>query len=80
MIYDFWMGRAFAPKIGPIDLKFFCEQRPGLMAWLAINAGCWIAEHRQHPDELNVSMLLVNVFHYLYVLDTFVFEVRAPVF
>jgi len=70
------MGRAFAPFLGPIDLKFVCEQRPGLMAWLAINAGCWVHQYRV-TGEINVAMALVNIFHYLYVLDTFIFEVRV---
>ena len=72
------MGRALTPLVGTVDIKFFCEQRPGLMAWLAINAGCAVHAY-QLTGGVSMPMLLVNVFHYLYVLDTFVFEVRrAP--
>ena len=38
-IYDFFIGRELNPRVlwGALDLKFFCELRPGLTLWLLIN-------------------------------------------
>ena len=38
-IYDFFIGRELNPRIGNLDLKEFCELRPGLIGWLIINLG-----------------------------------------
>ena len=38
-IYDFFIGRELNPRIGSLDLKEFCELRPGLIGWLVINIG-----------------------------------------
>jgi delta14-sterol reductase/lamin-B receptor len=38
-IYDFWMGRELNPRIGSLDLKEFCELRPGLIGWFVLNLG-----------------------------------------
>jgi hypothetical protein len=39
VIYDFFIGRELNPRIGSLDLKEFCELRPGLIGWLVINLG-----------------------------------------
>ena len=36
-VYDFFIGRELNPCLGPLDLKFFCELRPGLIGWLVLN-------------------------------------------
>ena len=44
-IYDFFIGRELNPRItlkgrlpsGTLDLKYFCELRPGLFLWHFIN-------------------------------------------
>lgn len=33
-IYDFFLGRELNPRISSFDFKYFCELRPGLMAWV----------------------------------------------
>ena len=33
-IYDFFIGRELNPRIGALDLKYFCELRPGLIGWV----------------------------------------------
>ena len=40
-LYDFFIGRELNPRVafGQLDLKFFCELRPGLCMWLLINLG-----------------------------------------
>ena len=44
-LYDFFIGRELNPRLhvgvaGTIDLKFFCELRPGLFLWHLINVAC----------------------------------------
>ena len=36
IIYDFFMGHELNPRVGPLDLKFFCELRPGLFLWVSL--------------------------------------------
>ena len=37
-IYDFFIGRELNPRLFGIDLKYFCELRPGLIGWMILNA------------------------------------------
>jgi delta14-sterol reductase/lamin-B receptor len=39
VIYDFFIGRELNPRIGSLDLKEFCELRPGLIGWFVLNLG-----------------------------------------
>lgn len=38
-VYDFFIGRELNPRIGSLDLKEFCELRPGLIGWAVLNLG-----------------------------------------
>ena len=35
--YDYFLGTSLNPRIGSFDFKLFCEARPGLIGWVAIN-------------------------------------------
>jgi delta14-sterol reductase len=42
MLYDWFIGRELNPRVtiplfGEIDIKLFCELRPGMLGWLIIN-------------------------------------------
>lgn len=39
-LYDFFIGRELNPRVGGLDLKYFCELRPGLIQWLLLNLAC----------------------------------------
>ncbi|KAM4529582.1 delta(14)-sterol reductase LBR isoform 1-T1 [Fundulus diaphanus] len=70
LIYDFFKGRELNPRIKEFDLKFFCEMRPGLIGWCLINLALALAEMKQQNlDMPSYSMILVNVFQLLYVVD-----------
>ncbi|XP_075872460.1 delta(14)-sterol reductase LBR isoform X4 [Nelusetta ayraudi] len=70
LLYDFFKGRELNPRIGNFDLKFFCEMRPGLIGWCLINFAMALAEMKhQGLDAPSHSMILVNVFQLLYVVD-----------
>ncbi|XP_017289593.1 delta(14)-sterol reductase LBR [Kryptolebias marmoratus] len=68
--YDFFKGRELNPRIKNFDLKFFCEMRPGLIGWCLVNFAMALAEMKQQRlDFPSYSMILVNVFQLLYVVD-----------
>ncbi|XP_034555560.1 delta(14)-sterol reductase LBR [Notolabrus celidotus] len=70
LAYDFFKGRELNPRIKDFDLKFFCEMRPGLIGWCLINFAMALAEMKQHGlDAPSHSMILVNLFQLLYVVD-----------
>jgi delta14-sterol reductase/lamin-B receptor len=70
-VYDFFMGRELNPRPLPgttFDLKYFCELRPGLIGWCALNLGmlCYQVETNGMASG---SMVLVNAFQLVYVWD-----------
>lgn len=70
VLYDFFKGRELNPRIKDFDLKFFCEMRPGLIGWCLINFAMALAEMKQQGLEApSYSMILVNLFQLLYVVD-----------
>uniref|UniRef100_A0A672G3F5 Delta(14)-sterol reductase LBR n=1 Tax=Salarias fasciatus TaxID=181472 RepID=A0A672G3F5_SALFA len=70
VVYDFFKGRELNPRIRDFDLKFFCEMRPGLIGWCLINFAMALAEMKQQGlDAPSYSMVLVNLFQLLYVVD-----------
>lgn len=74
-IYDFFIGRELNPRIGSFDLKEFCELRPGLIGWLAINMGMATAQYRKRGS-LSGSMVMIVLFQGLYVWDA-LFQEKA---
>lgn len=75
-VYDFFIGRELNPRIGSFDLKVFCELRPGLIGWVVINIAMALRE-LENFGSISASMLLVNVFQFLYVADALYSEVRS---
>lgn len=70
VVYDFFKGHELNPRIKSFDLKFFCEMRPGLIGWCLINFAMALAEMKQQTlDAPSYSMILVNLFQLLYVVD-----------
>ncbi|XP_041661666.1 delta(14)-sterol reductase LBR isoform X2 [Cheilinus undulatus] len=70
VVYDFFKGHELNPRIRDFDLKFFCEMRPGLIGWCLINFAMALAEMKQqHLEAPSHSMILVNLFQLLYVVD-----------
>lgn len=68
MIYDFFIGRELNPRIGEVDLKVFCELRPGLIGWVVLNLGCAFKQY-ENLGYVSLPMMAVNLFEALYVWD-----------
>ena len=69
----FWLGTVLNPRIGTFDLKLFCEARPGLIAWIAIDLSFAAKQYDVHGF-VTVPMILVCLFHAWYVADYFFHE------
>lgn len=70
---DFFTGVVLNPRIGSLDLKFFCESRPGLILWVLIDLSLAAKQIELH-GRLSAPMLLVCIFHFFYVADYFLHE------
>lgn len=70
ILYDFFMGIELNPRIGSIDLKFFANGRPGIVAWTIIN-GSFIAAQYERYGYVTNSMWIVNILQGVYVLYFF---------
>lgn len=67
-VYDWFLGRELNPRLGPLDVKLFCELRPGMLLWLLINLSCLHHDFLQ-TGRFNNSLLLINILQGLYILD-----------
>ncbi len=72
-VYEFFLGRELNPRMGTLDLKEFCELYPGLIGWVILNLGM-AHKQLQLTGAVSPSMILVNLFQAIYVLDSLVFE------
>ena len=78
IIYDWFIGRELNPRLtipllGEIDIKEFCELRPGLMGWLILDF-TYIAHQYRSYGYLTDSIVLITAFQVLYVLDSYWME------
>jgi delta14-sterol reductase len=46
-IHDFFIGRELNPRIFGLDLKQFCELRPGMFLWVLVNYSYAVKQHVQ---------------------------------
>lgn len=72
-LYDYFMGTALNPRIGSLDLKLFCEARPGMIFWMLMNLSMAAKQYELH-GVVSVPMLLVVGFQSAYLIDYFIHE------
>ena len=78
LIYDWFIGRELNPRVslpifGEIDIKAFCELRPGMLGWIILDLTYAVHQYKLY-GEVSDSMLLVVVFQALYVFDALYME------
>ena len=78
LIYDFFIGRELNPRItlpvfGEIDIKAFCELRPGMLGWVILNLTFAMHQYKLYGS-VSDSMLLINIFQAIYVFDALYME------
>lgn len=71
--FDWFIGRELNPRIGALDLKVFCEMRPGMLLWVVINLAM---AHHQYVTYGYVTdaMALTVVFQNWYVIEGTFYE------
>lgn len=68
VIYDWFIGRELNPRIGPLDIKLYCELKPGMLLWLLINLLC--CHYQYHTQGLvSDSLALVTAMQMFYTFD-----------
>lgn len=78
MLYDWFIGRELNPRIslplfGEIDIKAFCELRPGLFGWVLMDL-TFMAHQYKTYGFITDSTLLITLFQTGYVLDCYWME------
>ncbi|EKD20194.1 uncharacterized protein L3040_007191 [Drepanopeziza brunnea f. sp. 'multigermtubi'] len=78
MLYDWFIGRELNPRVtlpflGEIDIKEWCELRPGLMGWIILDF-TFIAHQYKTYGYITDSIVLATLFQTLYVLDAYWME------
>ncbi|KAM0704027.1 hypothetical protein Q7P35_008259 [Cladosporium inversicolor] len=70
LLFDFWGGVELNPRIGDLDLKFFHNGRPGIIAWSLINLS-WACYQYQSLGYVSQPMIVLNLLQAIYILDFF---------
>ncbi|KAK2616470.1 erg24, C-14 sterol reductase [Conoideocrella luteorostrata] len=78
LLYDWFIGRELNPRvtiplIGEIDIKEWCELRPGMMGWIILNCS-WCAQQYRNFGFVTDSIICITVVQALYVVDSWWFE------
>ena len=78
LIYDWFIGRELNPRVtlpffGEIDIKAFCELRPGMLGWVLLNLA-FVARQYKLYGYVSDSMILITIFQTLYVFDIYWLE------
>lgn len=75
VFYDWFIGRELNPRpvLLDLDIKSFCELRPGLTLWIVLNLSCCMRQLRQFGT-LSDSLILVNLFQFWYAIDSYLHE------
>ncbi|KAI4180142.1 MAG: hypothetical protein LQ348_005251 [Seirophora lacunosa] len=73
IIYDFFIGRELNPRItlpvtGTLDIKAFCELRPGMLGWVLLDLA-FVAHQYKLYGFVSDSIILITLFQSLYVFD-----------
>jgi delta14-sterol reductase len=79
ILYDFFIGRELNPRVQlpipfvsdasrTLDIKVFCEMRPGLLGWILLNLSNIAQQYRTY-GYVTDSIVLVTAFQAFYVLD-----------
>ncbi|MCJ1312477.1 erg24, C-14 sterol reductase [Agyrium rufum] len=78
IIYDWFMGRELNPRvdiplIGVVDIKVFCELRPGLLGWVILDCAFMAHQYKIH-GYVSDSIFLLTLFQGFYVFDSYWME------
>ncbi|ODA76909.1 hypothetical protein RJ55_07425 [Drechmeria coniospora] len=74
LLYDWFIGRELNPRvtiplIGEVDIKEWCELRPGMMGWIILNCA-WCARQYRNFGHVTDSIVGITVVQALYTVDS----------
>lgn len=72
-MYDFYIGRELNPRVtfpffGEVDIKTWCEMRPGLTGWILLDLA-FVAKQYRTYGYLSDSIIFTTLVQGFYVLD-----------
>ena len=78
LLYDWFIGRELNPRvtipvIGEVDLKEWCELRPGMMGWIILNCA-WCAQQYRNFGFITDSIICITLVQAVYIIDSWWFE------
>jgi Delta14-sterol reductase len=73
MLYDWYIGRELNPRItlpifGEIDIKEWCEVRPGLLLWAVLNFS-FVAKQYRNFGYVTDGIVFISFAQLLYIVD-----------
>jgi delta14-sterol reductase len=78
MLYDWFIGRELNPRVrlpifGEVDIKAWCELRPGMLGWIIIDLAFIMKQYRNF-GRVTDSIVLVTIAQAVYSLDSLFME------
>lgn len=78
MLYDWFIGRELNPRVnlpifGEVDIKAWCELRPGLLGWIILDLA-FIAQQYRNFGYVTDSILITTIAQAVYVFDSYYME------
>ncbi|MFT7803543.1 delta(14)-sterol reductase-like isoform X2 [Arapaima gigas] len=72
-LQEFALGREMDPSLGKMDLKQFFMVRIGFVGWAVVDI-CYLLTEIAKNEWPSISLLLVVIFHFIYILDFLINE------
>ncbi|KAF2128830.1 ERG4/ERG24 ergosterol biosynthesis protein [Dothidotthia symphoricarpi CBS 119687] len=78
ILYDWFIGRELNPRItvpmfGEVDIKAWCELRPGMLGWIILDLAFIMKQYRNF-GRVTDSILLITVAQAVYTFDALFME------
>jgi delta14-sterol reductase len=78
MLYDWFIGRELNPRItlpifGEVDIKAWCELRPGMLGWIILDLAFIMQQYRNF-GKVTDSILLITFAQTVYTFDALYME------
>ncbi|CAI6329360.1 unnamed protein product [Periconia digitata] len=78
VLYDWFIGRELNPRVtlpifGEVDIKSWCELRPGMLGWVILDLA-FIAQQYRNFGKVTDSIVLITFSQALYTLDALYME------
>ncbi|KAF1918120.1 ergosterol biosynthesis ERG4/ERG24 [Ampelomyces quisqualis] len=78
LLYDWFIGRELNPRVtlpifGEVDIKAWCELRPGMLGWVIMDLAFIMKQYRNF-GRVTDSIILVTIAQSVYTLDSLFME------